>query len=87
MKTLEGEDITDKKIPKADSYILSFWNDKNIQDALHTISMKSIKNGYEIFNYGDTTDNSSDEIDSVDEKMKIENTVPLVLHCIYKGEK
>ena len=45
------------------------------------------ENGYEIFNYGDTTDNSSDEIDSVDEKMKIENTVPLVLHCIYKGEK
>ena len=87
MKTLEGEDITDKKIPKADSYILSFWNDKNIQDALHTISMKRTKDGYELFNYGWKYGNKSEKTESLYEMMKDDGRVPLVVHCIYKERK
>ena len=84
VKTLEGEDITDKKIPDADSYILSFWNDKDITNALHTVAMRKTKEGYELFNYGYTINNSSKEFESLTKKMKEKNNVPLVLHCIYK---
>jgi hypothetical protein len=87
VKTLEGENITDKKIPDADSYILSFWNDKDIQNALHTVSMRKSKDGYELFNYDNPINNSSKEFESLTEKMKKKNNVPLVLHCIYKEDK
>ncbi len=87
VKTLEGEDITDKKIPRADSYVLSFWNDKDIQDALHTVAMRKTKEGYELFNYGGTSNNGSDKVDNLNIKMKSKNNVPLVLHCIYKEGK
>jgi len=87
VKTLEGEDITDKKIPRADSYVLSFWNDKDIKDSLHTVAMKKTKNGYELFNYGGTSNNGSDKVDNLNIKMKSKNNVPLVLHCIYKEGK
>lgn len=87
VKTLEGENITDKKIPDADSYILSFWNDKDVTGYLHTVAMKKTQKGYELFNYGNTFDNSPKEAELLDEKLEEDNKVPLVLQCIYKGEK
>jgi len=87
VKTLEGEDITDNKIPKADSYILSFWNDKDVKGALHTVAMRKTKKGYELFNYGGKIVNDSEGVEFLSKRLKEENSVPLVLHCIYKGEK
>jgi len=84
VKTLEGENIHDDKIPDADAYILSFWNDKDVMDALHTVAMRKTKDGFELFNYGKTDDNSSVPAKYLWLKMKMRNNVPLTLHCISK---
>ena len=84
---MEGEDITDKKIPDADSYILSLWNDKDVTRALHTVAMRKTKNGYELFNYGGKIANDSKDVEFLNKRLKEDNRVPLVLHCIYKEGK
>ena len=53
VKTIEGDDILTKPTPKADAYIVSFWNSDDVTDALHTVAARKTKDGgYELFNNG-----------------------------------
>ena len=84
VKPVKGEDIVNKPIPKADTYILSFWNSDDVKDALHTVSVRPTKDGkYEVFN------NSEDEtiIDTTNNLnvySRGKKRQPLVLFCVSK---
>lgn len=84
VKTLEGEDITDKNIPDADAYILSVWNSPDVTEALHTVAMRKTKDGFELFNYGKTDNNNPTPAKYLWLKMELKNEIPLILHCISK---
>ena len=85
VKVIEGEKIIKEKLPKADAYIVSFWNSDDVMEALHTIAMRKKKNGkYELFNYNSNERNeSADDIDFV-KLFEYEGNVPLTIHCISK---
>ena len=48
--------------------------------------MRKTKEGYELFNYGGTKNNSSINKKQLELFMKANDNVPLVLHCIFKEE-
>lgn len=84
VKTIEGENIRDEKIPNADAYVLSYWNKRDVMDAMHIISVRKTKDGYELFNYGKKENNDSYEIGGLWKELMNKRRVPLVLHCISK---
>ena len=85
VKPVKGEDIVNKPIPKADTYILSFWNSDDVTDALHTVSMKKTNDGhFELFNYKSNKNNLSEKIESLDYKFMINGNIPIVVYCISK---
>ena len=85
VKVVEGEKITEEELPKADAYIVSFWNSNDVMDALHTVAMRRTKDGkYELFNYRSNEDNLSEETKSLKYKFMIGGRVPLSVHCISK---
>ena len=82
VKPVKGEDIVNKPIPKADTYILSFWNSDDVTDALHTVSVRPTRNGkYEVFN-GDSNELGSEPADSFRGYIKDKKLQPLTLFCI-----
>ena len=82
VKVVEGEKIMEDKLPKADAYVLSFWNSNDVTDALHTIAMRRTKDGkYELFNY---ESNESVETKSLKHKLMLNGEIPLSVHCISK---
>ena len=82
VKPVKGEDIVNKPIPKANTYILSFWNSDDVKDALHTVSVRPTRTGkYEIFN-----NNSKAPKSEPDQELQLyiikNNLQPLTLFCI-----
>ena len=85
VKVVEGEKITEEELPKADAYIVSFWNSNDVMDALHTVAMRKTNDGkYELFNYRSNEENLSEEARSLKYKFMISGRVPLSVHCISK---
>ena len=85
VKPVKGEDIVNKPIPKADTYILSFWNSNDVKDALHTVSMRKTNDGhFELFNYSSNEKNKSINDINFYDWIKYSNDVPIVLYCISK---
>ena len=84
VKVVEGEKITEEELPKADAYIVSFWNSNDVLDALHTVAMRKTKNGeYELFNYKPWTKKSK-VVSNMGEEFLNEGVIPLSVHCILK---
>ena len=84
VKVVEGEKITEEELPKADAYIVSFWNSNDVIDALHTVAMRRTKDGkYELFNF-DTEREDTEEVENLSERFMEEGVVPLSVHCISK---
>lgn len=83
VKTLEGENITDKNIPKADAYILSFWNDDDVMYGLHTVSVRKSDSGYYLYNY-DVTSDETYFCNNLKTQLAEKGFIPLTLHCIKK---
>ena len=85
VKTYEGDkEILNAELPDADTYIISFWNSDKVSSAIHTVSMDKLPNGkYRIYNEGWTP---TRDIDSLNDYFLERNRVPLVLHCIKKGQ-
>ena len=84
VKVVEGEKITEEELPKADAYIVSFWNSNDVMDALHTVAMRKTKKGeYELFNY-DVWSEKSKVVSNLREEFLDEGVVPLSVHCISK---
>ena len=85
VKPVKGEDIVNKPIPKADTYILSFWNSDDVKDALHTVSMRKTNDGhFELFNYKSSTENYSKSVPYFNRELLNDNNIPLTLYCISK---
>lgn len=83
LKTV-GDSQTEEELPKADAYIVSFWNSDDAMDMLHTIAMRKTKNGeYELFNY-DTWTEKSKVVSNISKELLNEGIVPLSVHCISK---
>ena len=77
------ENILDKPLPKADSYIITFYNSPKVTDAIHTVSFRRKTDGnYEVYNY----DSSEESYETPNIRKHLKNTerVPLVLLCISK---
>ncbi|MBR2885425.1 MAG: hypothetical protein IKB93_11660 [Clostridia bacterium] len=84
VKVIEGEKITEEELPKADAYIVSFWNSNDVMDALHTVAMRKTKKGeYELFNY-DVWSEKSKVVSNLREEFLDEGIVPLSVHCVSK---
>jgi len=84
VKVVEGEKITEEELPKADAYIVSFWNSDDVIDALHTIAMRKTSDGrYELFNNNPRTE-QSDVVQTLSEALLKDGAVPLSIHCISK---
>ena len=84
VKVVEGEKITEEELPKADTYIVSFWNSDDVMDALHTVAMRKNSDGkYELFNF-DTVREETKEVENLRERFLEERIVPLSVHCISK---
>ena len=84
VKVVEGEKITEEELPKADAYIVSFWNSNDVMDALHTVAMRKKSDGkYELFNF-DTVREETKEVENLRERFLEEGIVPLSVHCISK---
>ncbi len=85
VKVVEGEKITEEELPKADAYIVSFWNSNDVMDALHTVAMRKKSDGkYELFNYRSNEQNLSEEARSLKYKFLLNGEIPLSVHCISK---
>ena len=85
VKVFEGEKITEEKLPKADAYIISFWNSDNVIDALHTVAVRKTSDGkYELFNYRSNIANNSKTTISFVNELLDNGEIPLTLHCISK---
>ncbi len=85
VKVIEGEKITEEELPKADAYIVSFWNSNDVMDALHTVAMRKTSDGkYELFNYKSNEENLSEEARSLKYKFLLNGEIPLSVHCISK---
>ena len=85
VKTIEGDDILTKPTPKADAYIVSFWNSDDVTDALHTVAARKTENGeYEVFNYGGSEYEKTQGSNEINELLRDDLTVPILLHCISK---
>ena len=84
VKPVKGEDIVNKPIPKADTYILSFWNSDDVKGALHTVSVRPIGDGkYEVFN-SDPRELGGEIKDNLGIFMNEKAHEPLTLFCISK---
>lgn len=84
VKVVEGEKITEEELPKADAYIVSFWNSDDVIDALHTVAMRKTKNReYELFNYEPWTKKSK-AVANLGEEFFDKGSVPLSVYCISK---
>lgn len=84
VKVVEGEKITEEELPKADAYIVSFWNSNDVMDALHTVAMRKTSDGrYELFNNNPRT-KQSDVEQNLREALLKDGAVPLSVHCISK---
>ena len=82
VKPVKGEDIVNKPIPKADTYILSFWNSDDVTDALHTVSVRPTRTGkYEIFN-GNSREFGSEPAENLNGYIHEKKLQPLTLFCI-----
>ena len=78
VKTIEGDDILTKPTPKADAYIVSFWNSDDVTDALHTVAARRTKDGgYEVFN--DNWIKQGENEKSVREYINNQQYVPILL--------
>ena len=78
VKTIEGDDILTKPTPKADAYIVSFWNSDDVTDALHTVAARKTENGeYEVFN--DEWPEPSKNEKSIREYINKQQYVPILL--------
>ena len=83
VKTIEGDDILTKPTPKADAYIVSFWNSDDVTDALHTVAARKTKDGgYEVFNYVSSEKNLSNKYKNIGAFVGKDNVIPLVAHYI-----
>ena len=84
VKTVVGEEnILDKPLPKADSYIITFYNSPKVTDAIHTVSFRRKTDGnYEVYNYD--PDEESYETPDIRQELKANENIPLVLLCISK---
>lgn len=84
VKVVEGEKITEEELPKADAYIVTFWNSDDVMDALHTVAMRKTSDGrYELFNNNPRTE-QSDVVQTLSEALLKDRVVPLSVHCISK---
>jgi len=84
VKVVEGEKITKEKLPKADAYIVSFWNSDDVMEQLHTVAIRKKSNGkYELFNF-DMEKEEAEEVENLRERFMEEEIVPLTVHCILK---
>ena len=84
VKVVEGEKIMEDKLPKADAYVLSFWNSDDVTDALHTVAMRRTRDGkYELFNNNPITERS-DVVRNLSKVFLGDGSVPLSVHCISK---
>ena len=80
----EEEQIQKMNIPKADSYILSFWNNDNFTSAIHTVSISPQADGsFKVYNSnGKDVKTVSSIKQFLDEQQTKGRRIPLVLHCI-----
>ncbi len=86
VEVLKGEEITQKKIPDADTYILSFWNSDDVMDALHTVSVRKDKSNKYIF-YNDDITGEEMPSDSIYQRINEEKYQPIILQCISKKRR
>jgi len=85
VKVVEGEKITKEKLPKADAYIVSFWNSDDVYDMLHTVAIRKIKKGeYELFNYQSNISTYSKTTSNFVNELLEKGEIPLIMHCISK---
>lgn len=81
------EKIENHELPKADAYIITFINNGNIGDGVHTVSFKkNSDNDYEFFNHISNKKNKSRHKESLEAMLQEEGDVPMVLLCISKKE-
>ena len=86
VKTLEGDEILTKPTPKADAYVISFWNSDDVRDMLHTVAARKTKDGgYELFNNGPDKKINAD--DSFGKYFRRKNIYPIVLFGIEERVK
>ena len=84
VKTLEGDEILTKPTPKADAYVISFWNSDDVRDMLHTVAARKTKDGgYEVFNDGWDEPRNGERLSEYMERKKY---IPVLLMGITKGE-
>lgn len=90
VETYEGDDvISSLNLPKADSYILSFWNNNRFTGAIHTESIQPLSDGrYIVFNSDGGEAKITDNLNEyLAKERRYGKRVPLVLHCISKRAK
>ena len=89
VKTIIGkENIMDNEPPKADTYIMTVVNDRDVMWGLHTVSFEKTKYGnYKFYNYDlsyENYNNRSSAAVSLNSYLKRQDDVPLILFCISK---
>jgi len=86
VKTVKGEDIVNKKPPKADAYILSYWNTDNVMDALHTVAIRKENDGSFTFYNDDSRKQEEIKVDSISNRIESKDYQPIILQCISKKD-
>ena len=85
VKVVKGDKILKEELPKADAYIVSFWNSNDVMDMLHTVAMRKTSDGKcELFNYKSNNKNLSQETKSLKYRLMIDDRIPITVHCISK---
>ena len=100
VKVFEGEKITERNIPYADTYILTHTNSSNILDGVHIVSLTRLDDGtYAVYNSDDAWWGGPEIANSIDDYLnrtkrkavasdkETEPYVGLSLHCISKKRR
>lgn len=84
VETVKGEDITEKEPPKADAYILSYWNTNDVLDGIHTIAINKNKKDEYVFYNDDVRDEKEVPVSTIKKRVGIEGYQPIIMLCISK---
>ncbi len=84
VQAVKGEDITEKEPPKADAYILSYWNTDDVLDGMHFTAISKNNKGEYVFYNDDVEDETEVTVSSIKNRVEKWDYQPIIMLCISK---
>lgn len=84
---IKNKDITEKEPPKADAYILSYWNTDDVLDGMHFTAISKNNKGEYVFYNDDVRDEKETPVSTIKKRVDAEGNQPIIMLCISKNKE